>query len=282
MNSTREPDDVEPAETDVISTDTLLRNGSQHDPDATSHALYSEPIFLDVVGNKTVVAVAIGPHVLPSPVIVLPYYAIVPDPVCHRNEYEPHSGFGKAPAQWDMFSRNCKPCPTGSQSPRHSKGIFACMANKGYTGPNGGPFTICPRDWYKDWTGDGHSANRQHSWFDTSCVRCPANSGTLGNGGDDITKCIAKPGSQGPGGGPVELCPPDTYSSEWGALECQACPQGGTTQGRTGGGKDNDCMALPGWTNPNDWNRATFDKCPIGTYKMKAGPFPCKVESDSA
>jgi hypothetical protein len=38
-------------------------------------------------------------------------------------------------------------------SPKHSKGIFACTASRGYVGADGGPFHVCPLNRYKDFDG---------------------------------------------------------------------------------------------------------------------------------
>jgi hypothetical protein len=256
-------------------------------PNETS-LVYDQVIYMDDVGNQTIKAIALGPHVLPSPVIASPYYAIVPDPICHRDEYEPHSGSENSTheVEFDIFDRNCEPCPTGGTSPRHSKGEKACIAKKGHTGPPGGPFTMCPHGHYKDFIGEWpvepeHSDNNflfRHARQDMAlCTPCPAHSSTEVPGGDDITSCHALPGSEGPDGGPFQLCPTDTYSDVMGMVTCRGCPEGGTTRGDRGSLTDRTCVALPGWTNENEWNEGPFVKCGIGLYKTVYGPHPCKV-----
>ena len=77
------------------------------EPDESSE-VYSRPIELNVVGNQTILAVAMGAHVMSSDVMASPYYAIIPDPDCLKNEYEPHTGHGLAAQDFDIFDRNCK------------------------------------------------------------------------------------------------------------------------------------------------------------------------------
>jgi len=233
------------------------------EPDETSRE-YTGVIYMDEVGNQTIRAVTLGHHVLASAVIQSPFYAIKPDPVCDADEYEPHTGNGTQEVEFDIFDRNCDPCPTGGTSPRHSKGRLACVAQKGYTGPAGGPFVMCPLGHYKDFTGQG------------ACVLCPPRSSTEFPGGDDVTSCRALPGSEGPDGGPFQTCPEDTYSEVMGMVHCLQCPEGGTTRGEVGDFSSRKCVALPGWTNKNDWTEGPFVKCGFGQYKSVYGPHPCK------
>jgi hypothetical protein len=170
------------------------------DPDETS-PVWNGTLVMDIVGNQTIKAVTIGDHVLPSEVVQSPFYAIIPDPKCPPNEYEPHTGLGKAEVEWDIFERNCKPCPEGGVSPYHSKGIQSCEAGPGYLGPPGGPFHKCPLGAYKDHVGETGGP----SWYiskstvmvaTTTCTKCPDLSRTQIEGADDITACKADPGAQ--------------------------------------------------------------------------------------
>ena len=170
------------------------------DPDETS-PVWNGTLVMDIVGNQTIKAVTIGDHVLPSKVVQSPFYTIVPDPKCPPNEYEPHTGLGKAEVEWDIFERNCKPCPEGGVSPYHSKGIQSCEAGPGYLGPPGGPFHKCPLGVYKDHVGETGGP----SWYiskstvmvaTTTCTKCPDLSRTQIEGADDITACKADPGAQ--------------------------------------------------------------------------------------
>lgn len=123
---------------------------------------------------------------------------------------------------------------------------------------------MCPLGHYKDFTGQG------------ACVLCPPRSSTEFPGGDDVTSCRALPGSEGPDGGPFQTCPEDTYSEVMGMVHCLQCPEGGTTRGEVGDFSSRKCVALPGWTNENDWTEGPFVKCGFGQYKSVYGPHPCK------
>jgi len=234
------------------------------EPNETS-PVYESPIEMDVVGNITLRAVAMGPHVMASPVIQSPWYAIMPDPACDPDWYEPHTGNGTSEIEWDIFDRKCLPCPEGGTSPFHSKARYSCVAKKGWVGPPGGPFTRCPYNTYKDTDGDGE------------CTSCPEHSGTEVDGGADITVCRSLPGSEGPDGGPFQLCPEGTFSNVFGAIKCTSCQPGGTTRGLVGEKFNKNCIAKPGYTNSLSWEEGPFVACPIGRYKTDYGPEPCKA-----
>jgi hypothetical protein len=242
----------------------LPSDADEEEPDETSQ-LYTGAIVMDVVGNQTIKAIAMGPHVLASPVIQSPFYAILPDPACAVDEYEPHTGQGEQEIEFDLFERNCLPCPLGGTSPKHSKGVFACTASRGYVGADGGPFHVCPLNRYKDFDGDG------------TCTACPPLGGTEQTGASDVTNCRALVGAHGVDGGPFSVCPTDSYSASMGNVECPLCPEGSSTRGMEGVKLFKDCVAMPGYTNVNNWEEGPFEKCKIGQYKTEFGPLPCKA-----
>jgi hypothetical protein len=224
---------------------------------------YTGPIVMSEIGNQTIRAVAMGPHVLPSGVVDSPWYAIIPDPICLPDEYEPHTGEGAGAVAFDIFERNCRPCLPGGTSPRGSKGILSCKAKPGYYGKDGGPFTPCPVGSYKAEEGA------------SKCIKCPPRTATRH---EASVGCLCQPGFYGlftgDDEGQCQECPKGSYSDDLGLEECKICDVGGTTYG-SGSRYSSDCVALPGWTNLRDWKGGPFVKCKIGFWKTRPGPYSC-------
>jgi hypothetical protein len=75
----------------------------------------------------------------------------------------------------------------------------ACVANAGYTGPDGGPFTACLADHFKAATGNAAAPSAPAA---AGCTGCPPNSATGGIiGSTAATACVTDKGYTGSNGG---------------------------------------------------------------------------------
>lgn len=171
----------------------------------------------------------------------------------------------------------CVPCPKGyycdtvndiqpSQCPDHSNtsdtgavSMTECLCNPGYTGPDGGPCTVCLTGTYKSGLGTHQ------------CTMCPPNSLTARVGSTTASDCLCKTGFTGPDGGPCIACIVGKYKDINGSVACTTCPSlSGTVSGATteiGG-----CICNVGTSGPNG---GPCSICPSQTYKGIRGSSAC-------
>ena len=136
----------------------------------------------------------------------------------------------------------CLACPVNSNSPIQSVSIQNCSCNLGFTGPNGGPCTVCPALTFKNTIGTA------------ACTSCPVNTGASCSACNALTACTCNARFYGPNGGPCLQCPSNTGES------CSGCTV------LTG------CMCNPGFTGPNGGNCTA---CLAGTFKTTSGSLTC-------
>eukprot|EP00277_Geminigera_cryophila_P011646 CAMPEP_0179437518 /NCGR_PEP_ID=MMETSP0799-20121207/21399_1 /TAXON_ID=46947 /ORGANISM="Geminigera cryophila, Strain CCMP2564" /LENGTH=558 /DNA_ID=CAMNT_0021218511 /DNA_START=135 /DNA_END=1811 /DNA_ORIENTATION=- len=185
----------------------------------------------------------------------------------------------------------CANCPADSNSLAGSTAVSDCTCNKGFTGPNGGPCTVCGTGTYKSDLGDApctscptHSTSPQTSTTKTDQTACICNDGYGGANGETCTECSAgtyksgtqcsncpvnsnspklstsvndcecNAGSYGPNGGSCTACPTAKPFSEKGSTSSDACIA--------------TCSA--GFTGS-----VPCTACPAGKYKQGAGDGAC-------
>jgi hypothetical protein len=174
-----------------------------------------------------------------------------------------------------------------------------CRCAAGYTGENGDfcfecsagkykiiagstPCSLCPVDMYSFET---------KAKSGSTCKTCPANTNApsgSGNsafctcnagytGGGDTTACNAcVAGTFKVDTGPAEcdLCPENKYSlvtSATSSSACETCPENSIAP--SGSNELTDCVCKPGFFG-KDGEQCTA--CPAGTYKTRAGDWPCE------
>ncbi|EKX31733.1 hypothetical protein GUITHDRAFT_122074 [Guillardia theta CCMP2712] len=214
----------------------------------------------------------------------------------------PSNTFGSA-----VGSTACSSCPANSVSPGGSVALEDCLCIQGYERVySGGAFT-CKQCWpgtYKDGlTGPCLEcpANTYLSGYGSvsvlNCSSCPLHA-VSGNRSISIGNCSCTPGFHVGGAGyPFEcigcvpgsfsigynltrcdLCPVATFSPVPLASDskvCQACPQNSTS--KDGSGSQYDCHCMQGFHGRNG---TACQPCPVGTYKIPEGDFPCTFCSD--
>lgn len=125
----------------------------------------------------------------------------------------------------------CLACPIGSTSPTASTALAACICQKGFTGPNEGPCTVCLDGQYKSTTGSGACIACVAGTYSTAsaattpadCVVCPGNS-TSPLKSTAATACTCNAGYTGANGGPCSACAAGSYKTATGSAACTSCP----------------------------------------------------------
>jgi syndecan 4 len=96
---------------------------------------------------------------------------------------------------------SCLFCPTNSNSPSGSSARASCICNRGFTGPDGGPCTVCVAGKYKTTTGSVVCTDCGAGTYSTTlgataaatCLACPANSNSPA-GSTTSTSCTCNVG----------------------------------------------------------------------------------------
>jgi hypothetical protein len=188
---------------------------------------------------------------------------------------------------------DCNLCPAGSFSSPGSNSVQDCFCNVGYTGPNGGPCTVCVPGTFKDTIGSaspqicstGTYSNASGMSF---CLTCAPFSDAPA-GSSHITDCRCLPGYSGIDGGPCSACGRGTYFADSsGTPACAFCEAGkysdqvaGTvcldcpvrTSSQQGQTNIETCHCIAGYEGPSGTNGC--EMCEVGKYKSVLGGFAC-------
>jgi hypothetical protein len=172
-----------------------------------------------------------------------------------------------SPGQY-ASSGSCYSCPQNSDSPADSASITDCKCNKGSTGPDGGPCTVCAAGSYKSTVGtstctlcdQGTYSQNRGEWTSSSCLACPLYS-TSPSGSNAASDCKCNQGYTGTNGEPCAVCPAGTYKDSLGPSFCSTCPSGASSP--AGSDSINDCVCNLGFVGPNGWS---CSQCEVGTY----------------
>jgi hypothetical protein len=122
---------------------------------------------------------------------------------------------------------------------------YAC--NTGYSGPKGGPCTVCGDGTYKDTVSTA------------ACTACPANSNSSTTS-RIITDCVCNARYTGANGGPCVACVAGTFKNVSGSAACSVCPA--NTYSASGA---SSCTACPAGFQSAPGSREVADCCDPNT-----------------
>jgi len=161
--------------------------------------------------------------------------------------------------------------------------VDAQPCDTGFTGPDGGPCSMCAAGKFKNATGstsDGATSNvcSDCPAFSDSVVAsnelidCTCNTGSTGPHGSSCTQCVAGTYKTSTGSAVCTNCPVNTYSTGDGATSniCQLCPA--FSNSVVASNELIDCTCNTGLTGPHGGVGA---QCVAGTYKNTTGSTMC-------
>ena len=152
----------------------------------------------------------------------------------------------------------CLDCPAGSESPAASGANTECLCKPGYSGPDGGPCTICPLGKYKVLAGAD------------ACSDCPVDSSAPA-GSKEKTACICVAGTSGPVGGDACVsCDAGKFKDAEGTNRCTDCAADTISPVKSTTATACQCMA--GTTGADGGPCAP---CGAGKYKEAVGSATC-------
>ena len=176
----------------------------------------------------------------------------------------------------NITGTTCASCPSRSSihiSEGFAIDIYNCKCNKGSTGPDGGPCTICAAGKYKDTTGSAGSctscgintySNSQGAISSSTCIKCPARSSSP-IGSDSPGNCKCDTGYTEISVGVCDECEIGKYKSETGSSVCVVCEAG--KKMKTGSSGCVDCGA--GKYSTTDISDVCAD-CPLASSSSHA------------
>lgn len=151
----------------------------------------------------------------------------------------------------------CTSCPdTTTTKSTGSDAWDDCICKKGHTGADGKACTKCEKGFYKGVTGSG------------SCSVCPeAGSTTDSTGKELLSDCKCDKGYENTTGtAGCSLCPLNKYNAN--GTTCESC-EANTMTLAEGSKLKTDCICKPGYFG------ADCAVCPVGKFKLTAGPQEC-------
>ena len=161
-------------------------------------------------------------------------------------------------------AENCTDCAAhlGTVNKTGSFAASACVANKGYSGKDGGIPTGCAAGKYKATTGA------------EKCTDCAANSATgVAEGSTSVDACVANKGYTGKDGDIPTACATGKYKDTTGASAqaCDDCPPNTGTVGKLGVKAESGCLADAGYFGSS----SSVTACPKDTFKTDTGAAGC-------
>lgn len=181
------------------------------------------------------------------------------------------------PTETTVSDNSINNCLDNSVADAGSSSLTDCECDLGYTGPNGGPCTVCPVNTFKDSTGTAactdcaeYSSSPAASNAVSDCV-CDSPYLAAGDGSCDRT-CAA--GFEGSGGAEGEDacvgCQQSFYKTTSGTHNCQACPANSHSTVRNQTSID-ACVCDQGYL----WNGTGCDQCEAGKFNNRANQTAC-------
>lgn len=185
----------------------------------------------------------------------------------------------------------CVTCPSHTSSQPGSDMLQDCICVPGFSGPDGGTCSGCPRGQYKAINGSEACVNCNVGTYQnltnaTSCTQCPSLK-TSGSGSAAFNDCLCIEGYTGPPGAPCQACALGKFKPASGPESCSSCDAGtylnisaGTscktcpayTFSAPESPSKQSCVCDAGYSGPDG---GTCSPCSPGLFKAENGSSAC-------